>query len=212
MTVIDSRKLLKKLLVRLAVLRDDPGFPLKLRLALSECCEICESLSSQGNSESLNPQGLFVKENQAVNKEKLSSPQARVLVVDDDEDTQRILNYTLKKQGFEVISKTDPLEAFHELDEINPDLVLLDLMMPGMTGFEFLSQLKKSSKKRRKIMVCSSRNFQKDRITVLERGAHDFISKPYNITELILKLRIMLPQYESRGTPLPDQVYPRVDP
>ena len=183
----------KSLLAKISFLKDDESLAINIRLLLSECEELCEDLChdlGKGDHCSIEEK----KKNLAEAKNhSIKNSLAKILIVDDDCDTQRMLRFTLQKRGFNVISKLNPIEAYQELKKINPDIILLDLMMPEMTGFEFLSRLHNSPLKGKiKIIVCSSRNFEKDRISVLEEGANDFISKPYNITELVLKLRSMV--------------------
>ena len=180
---------LKHLLLMITSLCDDDELPMKTRAELVECYNSCQAISNEFGGE------VFpLKEGASAPKTKqkstlLGKEEKRLYIVDDDDDIQRMLGFTLKKRGFEVISETDPIAALKNLAKVKPDIILLDLMMPGMTGFEFLGHMQNNPlRKEIKIVVGSSRNFEKDRITVLEAGANDFIAKPYNIKELSLKL------------------------
>ncbi len=117
-----------------------------------------------------------------------------VLIVDDDEDVQRTLTYLLPKRGaFEVFTLSDPTQAIALIKARRPDIVLMDLMMPQMTGFELLQRLKADPETSSvKVLIGSSRSYDKDRVAVLESGAHDFIAKPYNVPELVLRLNHIL--------------------
>lgn len=117
-----------------------------------------------------------------------------VLIVDDDEDVQRTLSYLLPKRGaFEVLTLSDPTQAVELIKARRPDVVLMDLMMPQMTGFELLQRLKADPETSHvKVLIGSSRSYDKDRVAVLESGAHDFIAKPYNVPELVLRLQHLL--------------------
>lgn len=185
---------LKGLLDNLSEIRDDEKVSMHVRLSVSECQKLTESIYEDIKQSEL-LEGASPKESTEDKKEAQNSsePKIKLLIVDDDEDTQKMLLFTLKRRGFEVISETNPVEAFKKLEEIKAEVLLLDLMMPGMSGFEFLRHLQKHPLYGKiKVLVGSARNFEKDRISVLEEGAHDFIAKPYNINELILKLRSLL--------------------
>gem|GEM_PF-4627113 len=182
---------LQSLLDNLSDLRDDEGIPMSVRLSIVESKRLADSiykdLQADLNLEELEQQ----PEQNTVTS--LPEPKTKLLIVDDDEDNQKMLLFTLKKRGFEVISELDPVKALKKLEEINPKILLLDIMMPGMTGFEFLRHLKRHPLyDKLKVLVGSARNFEKDRISVLEEGAHGFIAKPYNINELTLKLKSLL--------------------
>jgi CheY-like chemotaxis protein len=182
---------LKGLLDNLSDLRDDESLPMSIRLSISECQRLADSLYEDLRADpSLELNKIPTN---ATTSSTISELKTKLLIVDDDEDTQKMLFFTLKRRGFEVLSELDPVIAFKKLEEINPKILLLDLMMPGMTGFEFLRHLQKHPLYGKlKVLVGSARNFEKDRISVLEEGAHGFIAKPYNINELILKLNSLL--------------------
>lgn len=117
----------------------------------------------------------------------------KLLIIDDCKITQNILNYTLSKGGVDVTSLTDSSKALEMVREIKPDIILLDLMMPKVNGFEVLKVLRSSNEfDDIKIIVGSNRSYDKDRLAVLEGGANDFIAKPYNIKELALRIRNFL--------------------
>ena len=117
-----------------------------------------------------------------------------VMVIDDDEDTLRLLNFLLtKKGGFSVLCKSNPVEALETLKTKTPDVILMDLMMPQMNGFEVLRRIKQEKDwEDIKILIGSSRTYDKDKLAVLQGGANDFIAKPYNLEELVLRLRNLL--------------------
>lgn len=128
-------------------------------------------------------------------KARQQGQQARVLIIDDCENTQNILEFTLSKKGFVIESLTDPTLAVERVMASPPDLILLDLMMPQMDGFEVLKKLRANPQcDGIQIIVGSSRSYDKDRLTVLGLGANDFIAKPYNVKELGLRIRNFLAQ------------------
>ena len=115
-----------------------------------------------------------------------------VLVVDDDKDIQRILGFFLPTKGFEVMSISDPEAALELLERVHPDIILMDLMMPKMTGFELLQRIKKRADWNDiRIIVGSMRNYDKDRLAVLKYGADEFIPKPYNLDELAMRIQYL---------------------
>lgn len=131
------------------------------------------------------------------------SDKPRVLIVDDCENTQNILDFTLSKQGYAIESLTDPTFTMERVTKNRPDLILLDLMMPQMDGFEVLKLLRGNPDcDDIQIIVGSSRSYDKDRLTVLGLGANDFIAKPYNVKELGLRIRNFVGTSPS-GRPLP---------
>lgn len=127
------------------------------------------------------------------------SSHPKVLVIDDCENTQNILAFTLKKKGYDVEGMLDPTKALDKVLDWRPELILLDLMMPQMDGFEVLKLLRANRDcDNIQIIVGSSRSYDKDRLTVLGLGANDFIAKPYNVKELGLRIRNFL---QSAGEP-----------
>ena len=188
----NSIKKIRTILSKLAYLRDNDDLPMTTRLSVSDCLNLLEEVyKDKKENISASDENIHfeIKDSSTPSDKSLK----KLFIVDDDEDTQRMLKFTLKKRGFDVFSEINPVKALDRIEEINPDIILLDLMMPEMTGFEFLNQIKDHSfRKKLKIIVGSARNFEKDRITVLEEGANDFISKPYNISELVLKLNNVL--------------------
>ncbi|MBC7529975.1 MAG: response regulator [Oligoflexus sp.] len=113
-----------------------------------------------------------------------------LFLIDDDRDAQKVLVYMFeRKSSFRVVSHFDPLKAWEEIKAHPPDLILMDLMMPGINGLDLLKNIRQIPELRNvKILIGSSKSFDKDRIEVLKAGANDFIAKPYNFTELLLRL------------------------
>lgn len=116
-----------------------------------------------------------------------------ILVIDDCQNTQNILSFSLGSEGLDITSLTEPERWLAVVRQVRPQVVLLDLMMPGMDGFEVLRQLR-ATKDFDSIFVVvgSSRSFEHDRLAVLGMGADDFIPKPYHIKELALKFHNLI--------------------
>src|SRR5262249_23460842 len=115
---------------------------------------------------------------------------ARVLVVDDEPTLVATLRFNLQREGFDVIVASDGGEAVELAGTQRPDLVLLDLMLPGMHGFEVCRALRKRTTV--PIVILTARTDEVDRIVGLEVGADDYITKPFSMVELIARLRALL--------------------
>jgi DNA-binding response OmpR family regulator len=117
----------------------------------------------------------------------------RVLVVDDEPDLIAVLRMGLQMEGFEVIEAADGAAGLERAREAKPDLILLDLMLPKMDGYQVCRTLKFDSRyKNLPILILSARPGDQDRRLALEMGADDFIRKPYDLKELVAKIRARL--------------------
>lgn len=114
----------------------------------------------------------------------------RILLVDDDENICQLLKLYIERDGFEVACRFDGESALALLSETPFDAVILDVMMPGMDGFEVLSNIRKSSNM--PVIMLSARGEPSDRITGLDCGADDYITKPFEPQELIARIRAVL--------------------
>ncbi len=117
----------------------------------------------------------------------------RVLVVDDESDVTELLQYRLEQEGYRVATLNDPLGFVVKVREFEPDLMLLDIMMPELSGIQLCRIVRADpSMKDIPVIFLSARGEVEDRIKGLEAGAEDYISKPFNINELILRISKML--------------------
>ncbi len=114
----------------------------------------------------------------------------RVLVVEDEASYSEALSYVLRKEGFEVaIAETGP-DALAEFDRGGADIVLLDLMLPGLSGTEVCRQLRQRSAV--PIIMVSAKDTEVDKVVGLELGADDYVTKPYSPRELVARIRAVL--------------------
>ncbi|MBU4333715.1 MAG: response regulator [Candidatus Omnitrophica bacterium] len=115
---------------------------------------------------------------------------SKILIVDDETLSIKLLQNILEKAGYEnIFSTTDPREVLRLYKDIKPDLVVLDLNMPYLTGFEVMDQLKKlKDQSYLPILVISSMEALKDRFRALESGGKDFLNKPYDRREVLLRI------------------------
>ena len=117
----------------------------------------------------------------------------RVLVVDDESDVTELLQYRLEQEGYRVATLNDPLGFVVKVREFEPDLMLLDIMMPELSGIQLCRIVRADpSMKDIPVIFLCARGEVEDRIKGLEAGAEDYISKPFNINELILRISKML--------------------
>ena len=126
----------------------------------------------------------------------------KVLIVEDDNDLVRLLKYNLEKEGFRVNYATDGAVALAEARRDPPDLVILDLMLPGLDGLEVCRQLRRIDRfTRTPLLILSARNEEADRVVGLEVGADDYVTKPFSTREVIARVRALL----RRNEPVPLQ-------
>jgi two-component system KDP operon response regulator KdpE len=114
----------------------------------------------------------------------------KVLVVDDEPEIRRVLKTGLGYQGFDVLAVASGEEALEEVRRWRPDVVLLDLGLPGMDGFEVLKRM--PDKSRVAAMVVSVMPGEKDKVRALDLGADDYLVKPFGIEELSARIRAVL--------------------
>lgn len=120
-------------------------------------------------------------------------PEEKILVVEDHEDTRDLLEYNLSSSGFEVRLAADGHDGLAMAQEFAPDLVILDLMLPGMDGLEICRRLKKNPKTAgTPVIMLTAKGEEVDRIVGLELGADDYVVKPFSPRELTLRIRAVL--------------------
>ncbi|MCL4187232.1 MAG: phosphate regulon transcriptional regulator PhoB [Rhodobacteraceae bacterium] len=116
-----------------------------------------------------------------------------VLVVDDEPSQRAVLTYNLEAEGYSAVCAGDGEEALLVVAEQNPDIILLDWMLPKLSGIEVCRQLKSRPGTRNiPVIMVSARTEEEDRIRGLETGADDYVVKPYSISELMARLRANL--------------------
>ncbi len=113
-----------------------------------------------------------------------------ILVVEDEKALRETLEYNLTNEGYEVETSADGLEAFQKAHDGNYSLILLDIMLPGMDGFEICRKIR--AEKNTPILMLTARDDEIDRIVGLEVGADDYMSKPFSMRELLARVKAML--------------------
>ena len=121
----------------------------------------------------------------------------RILVVDDELSMVKFLRANLESRGYEVLTATDGAEALKTIEMELPDLIILDIMMPEINGFEVCSRLREWSQI--PIIMLSARGDEDDKVTCLEIGADDYLTKPFGIRELIARIKVVLRHADAAG-------------
>lgn len=116
---------------------------------------------------------------------------SRILIVEDEESIRKFIKISLKREKFEVFEAGSAEEGLQKILQENPDLVILDIMLPGMNGFELCEKLKKQNENIG-IIILTARGQDMDKIMGLEFGADDYMVKPFNPLELIARINSLL--------------------
>jgi DNA-binding response OmpR family regulator len=128
----------------------------------------------------------------------------KILVVDDTHNVQVMLRDFLSGQDFEVLEAYDGREALEVVGDASPDLILLDIMMPTMDGYQFITQLRRSSST--PVIMITAKQQEADIIKGFDLGADDYITKPFRLRELLVRMRAVLrragPQSGQENAPL----------
>ncbi len=125
---------------------------------------------------------------------------ARILLVDDEQLITDSLSYSLKREGFDVDIAADGLSAIKAVEETQPDLIVLDLMLPDISGFEVCRRLRTFTTT--PVIMLTARGEEIDRVLGLEVGADDYLAKPFSFRELLARIQAMLRRVQlDRQTP-----------
>src|SRR6202789_4485675 len=122
----------------------------------------------------------------------------RILVIDDESQIARALRAALTAQGFDIRTANDPEEGLQVFQEWPPDLVITDLMMPGVSGVEVCQTIRRSATT--PIIVLSVRDHERSKVEALDAGADDYVTKPFSIQELLARVRAHLRRAPERTT------------
>ena len=123
--------------------------------------------------------------------------EATILVVEDEASFVEALTIGLRREGFDVVVATDGAQALDMFDEVQPDLVLLDVMLPKISGIDVCRQLRK--KTQIPIIMVTAKGAEIDTVVGLEVGADDYVTKPYRLRELVARMRAVLRRTELNG-------------
>ncbi|HLS14485.1 MAG TPA: response regulator transcription factor [Beutenbergiaceae bacterium] len=126
----------------------------------------------------------------------------RILLVEDEESYRDSLSYQLSREGFEVAAVATGPDALAEFDRAPADLVLLDLMLPGLSGTEVCRELRSRSSV--PVIMLTAKDSEIDKVVGLELGADDYVTKPYSFRELLARIRAVLRRGGEAGVDLDD--------
>lgn len=125
----------------------------------------------------------------------------RILVVDDDANIRTALKYWLEREGYSVLLSGDGLDALEKAELMNPDLIILDLLLPRLNGLDVLERLKRGRETRAiPVMVLTAYDGGENRRRCLELGAKEFFSKPFSLRELAVKVEEHAAEGQRRGS------------
>ncbi len=124
----------------------------------------------------------------------------KILIVEDDNDIIKMLEYNLNKEGFKILSSRNGEDALDAAKKEYPDLIILDLMLPGMDGFEVCKALRNNSKTAAiSIIMLTAKSQESDKVIGLELGADDYITKPFSPKELIARIKAILRRVQGKS-------------
>lgn len=117
----------------------------------------------------------------------------KILVVEDDPSALRLVGYTLEQEGYQVITASDGLEGVRKARDEHPDLIILDIMLPGLDGYEVCQQLRKEPETAKlPILILSAKAREIDKDTGLKIGADDYLTKPADPSTIVAKVKALL--------------------
>ena len=120
----------------------------------------------------------------------------KILIVDDDKHIAELISLYMMKDGYETEEVYDGREAIRKAESFQPDLILLDLMLPGMDGYQVCTEIRKTS--RMPIIMLTAKGETFDKVLGLELGADDYIVKPFDPKELVARVKAVLRRYEPK--------------
>lgn len=121
----------------------------------------------------------------------------KILVVDDEQPIADILQFNLEKEGYEVICAYDGAEALEKVEQENPDMILLDVMLPIKDGMEVCREVRKTHNM--PIIMLTAKDSEIDKVLGLEMGADDYVTKPFSNRELIARVKANLRRHRQEG-------------
>jgi two-component system KDP operon response regulator KdpE len=125
----------------------------------------------------------------------------RALLVEDDPNIVDLIRSNLSVRGFDTVVSSDGMRALQLLETEEPDIVLLDLMLPEVDGFDLCRQIRERSSVA--VIVVSARGGERDKVTALNMGADDYMTKPFSVEELLARITATLRRTRSAGAPEP---------
>ena len=127
----------------------------------------------------------------------------KILVIEDEKDLAELLVFNLEKEGFRMLCAYDGVTGLEKAQREEPDLIVLDLMLPGLMGTEVCKELRKEPRTARiPVLMLTAKGEEIDRVVGFEVGADDYIVKPFSMRELLLRIRAIIRRCEGQTAPL----------
>jgi phosphate regulon transcriptional regulator PhoB len=125
----------------------------------------------------------------------------KILVIEDDKDIVELVKYNLEKEGYQLLAAADGSAGLAQLRKAPPDLLILDLMLPKLSGLEVCKEVRRDDALNRlPILILTARGEEPDRVVGLELGADDYVTKPFSPRELVARVKALLRRVEPAGT------------
>jgi two-component system OmpR family response regulator len=137
--------------------------------------------------------------------EQAARPEARLLVVDDEPNIRELLSASLRFAGFDVAVAADGQQALTAARKDRPDLLVLDVMMPGVDGFEVVRRMR-SEGLQFPVLFLTARDSTEDKVTGLTLGGDDYVTKPFSLEEVIARIRAILRRHGATADALPSRL------
>ena len=129
----------------------------------------------------------------------------KILIADDDAELRGLIDYALRQAGWLVIEAADGAEALGRFETEAPDLLILDVSMPRMTGLEVLRKIRAAGS-RTPVMILTVRASEEDQVAGLDQGADDYLTKPFSPRTLLARARVLLRRPGAAAAPAPEQI------
>lgn len=139
---------------------------------------------------------IFILFNIAISQNPIPIFMNTILLVEDDQDIVDLLQLFLTKEGYQVVHVNDGAKVFDTLHSVQPNLIIMDIMLPNVDGMTCTQEIRKSLNV--PIIMVTARVEQRDKLIGLENGADDYICKPFDIQELLLRIKALLRRTEGR--------------
>jgi len=131
----------------------------------------------------------------------------RILIIEDDRDIVELVRYNLEQEGFQVVAVGDGTSGLAQVRRAPPDLLVLDLMLPKLSGLEICKAIRRDQGLNRlPVLMLTARGDESDRVVGLELGADDYVTKPFSPRELVARIKALLRRTSDAGGPEPERV------
>jgi two-component system phosphate regulon response regulator PhoB len=139
----------------------------------------------------------------ASNASTTTAPRLRILIIEDERGLTDVLEYNLKREGYETIVAHDGQEGLRKAQTLLPDLILLDIMLPGLSGFDVCRELRSGERTRDiPIIIISAKSEETDQIVGFSLGADDYVTKPFHVKVLLQRIKALQRRLEGIADPV----------